>query len=470
MIYDYEIRKEHGEETLYLYLDLDHEFAKLKRTEKKRRLSEMIGDFLKEKDIKFDGKKIAIISGGLLVATLMTKAPNISKYDTTNYNYQNTVVMLANETNSEFKDFQKSLVIDQKNQTDEKVNQVTESKKDTVSQDKTQSQNNKTQSNNSNSNTNTSTSSTKKKPTTSSTNKNPATSQTTPPKNEPVDKPASSNQTNPNPQTPTVDTNTYVTIKRTNGSIIKLELEEYIVGVVGAEMPASFDTEALKAQAVIARTYAMKALERGTTLTDNSSTQNYKSDDQLRAMWGSSYNTYYQKIKNAVQATKGKYLTYNGALVDAVYHSTSNGKTEDAKYVWGNSLPYLVSVDSPYDSQNKSFLHETFISYADVSAKLGIIVTEATNIDIVSKTSGDRVEKVNFGDSSFTGVVVRNKLGLRSADFEIVPSSTGLTFKTKGYGHGVGLSQYGANGMAKSGYNYESILKHYYRGVALTQK
>ena len=186
-------------------------------------------------------------------------------------------------------------------------------------------------------------------------------------------------------------------------------------------------------------------------------------------MWGANYNKYYQKIKNAVNNTKGLYLTYDGKIIDAVYHSTSNGQTENAEYVWGTSKPYLVSVDSPYDTTNKSFNYEKFITYNDLSKKLNMDINENSVINIISKTQGNRIEKIEINNKTYSGVQIRNLLNLRSADFELSLEDDGIIFKTKGYGHGVGMSQYGANGMAKAGYNYEQILKHYYKGVKLTK-
>ncbi|MBR6113235.1 MAG: stage II sporulation protein D, partial [Bacilli bacterium] len=260
---------------------------------------------------------------------------------------------------------------------------------------------------------------------------------------------------------------TYVNVKRSNGQVLTLELEEYVVGVVAAEMPAAFHEQALMAQSVIARTYALKAIQKGQVLTDNESTQSYKSNDELKLKWGSSYNTYYNKIKNAVSSTEGIYLTFNGTYIEAVYHSTSNGRTEDSSNVWGNSFPYLVSVESEYDSLNPSFISEKTITYQELSSKLGIDINTDTEFNIISKTSGNRVETLQIDGKDYNGVQFRNLLALRSADFDITKTDTGITFTTRGYGHGVGLSQYGANGMAKAGYSYEQILKHYYKGVTI---
>ena len=233
-------------------------------------------------------------------------------------------------------------------------------------------------------------------------------------------------------------------------------------------MPAAFNTEALKAQAIIARTYALKANSKGQILSDNESTQSYKSNDELKSIWGSNYTTYYNKIKDAVNSTKGAYLTYNGEYIEAVYHSTSNGKTESSSNVWGNYYPYLVSVESPYDNTNPSYEMAKEITYNELSSILGIEINADTEINILGYTTGGRIENITISGNTYTGVKFRNLLGLRSADFDITKNETGITFKTRGYGHGVGMSQYGANGMAKNGYTYKDILKYYYSGVNIS--
>ena len=233
-------------------------------------------------------------------------------------------------------------------------------------------------------------------------------------------------------------------------------------------MPASFNDEALKAQAVIARTYTRKLINSGRIITDNVSTQVYKSDAELKNMWNANYEKYYNKVKNAVLSTKSKCVTYNGELIDAVYHSTSNGYTQDAVFVWGNSVPYLKTVTSPWDTSASTFIRNTDISFNELSSKLGFDFNQNTIIEIISKDESGRVSKVKVGDKEFTGVELRNVIGLRSADFDVTRNSSSITFTTRGYGHGVGMSQYGANGMANSGYTYEQILKYYYSGVEIT--
>ena len=261
-----------------------------------------------------------------------------------------------------------------------------------------------------------------------------------------------------------IDNNIYVTINRSNGDILILELEDYITGVLAAEMPAEFHIEALKAQAVLARTYALK---HQAYLTDNESTQSYKDDSELRLIWGSSYDKYISKIKEAVNDTKGLYLTYNGDYIEAVYHSTSNGLTEDSSFVWGNYYPYLVSVESPYDNINPSYEVKKEISYTELSNKLGINIDQDTNFDLSDKTSSGRINNIKIDNKFLKGTDFRNIFGLRSTSFEIVKNDTSIVVTTYGYGHGVGMSQYGANGYAKSGLTFNQILLHYYPGTQL---
>ncbi len=255
-----------------------------------------------------------------------------------------------------------------------------------------------------------------------------------------------------------------VTIYRKNGQVITITLEEYLVGVVGAEMPAAFNIEALKTQAVISRTYALRSKEVGRKLTDTVDTQVYLDNNELKNKWGSDYDKYYSKIKNAVDSTTGEAIYYNGNLIDAVFHSTSNGKTEDPKYVWGSDIPYLKSVDSNWDINSSSYLRE---DVKDLENVLNILGVSSSDFNIESRDESGRVLKVSVGDKSYTGVELRNLLGLRSADFDIEIIDNTIKFTTRGYGHGVGLSQYGANGMANSGYNYKDIIRHYYTGVSV---
>ena len=260
-----------------------------------------------------------------------------------------------------------------------------------------------------------------------------------------------------------------ITIYRSNGSIINLNMTDYLIGVVSSEMPASFNLEALKAQSVLARTYALKAKQTGKKLTDTVSTQSYIDIDQMKNKWENSFNTYYNKIKNAVENTNGEYLSYNGNYIEALYHSTNNGKTESSLDVFGNYYPYLISVSSEYDKNASSYLRTISMPLDTISNKLGLSLNNDSVISILSYTDGGNIKEININGNNFSGKKVRELLGLRSADFDISISDNNANITTRGYGHGVGMSQYGANGMANAGYSYKDILSHYYPGTTLTK-
>ena len=260
-----------------------------------------------------------------------------------------------------------------------------------------------------------------------------------------------------------------ITVYRSNGSVINLNMTDYLIGVVSSEMPASFNLEALKAQSVLARTYALKAKQTGKKLTDTVSTQSYIDIDQMKNKWGNSFNTYYNKIKNAVENTNGEYLSYNGNYIEALYHSTNNGKTESSLDVFGNYYPYLISVSSEYDKNASSYLRTINMPLDTISNKLGLSLNNNSVISILSYTDGGNIKEININGNNFSGKKVRELLGLRSADFDISISDNNANITTRGYGHGVGMSQYGANGMANAGYSYKDILSHYYPGTTLTK-
>lgn len=253
-----------------------------------------------------------------------------------------------------------------------------------------------------------------------------------------------------------------------NGKSETIELEDYVIGVVAAEMPASFNIEALKAQAIIARTYALNLISKGNTLTDTSSVQEYIDTNKMQSKWGSAYQTYYSKIENAVSSTKGMTIKYNGRYIDAVYHSTSNGYTEDSVNVWKNNIPYLKSVSSEWDKNATSYLREKTMLLEEFNRILGINISSNEEIEILSRTVSNRIDTIKLGYLTYTGLELRTILNLRSTDFDININDNNVVITTRGYGHGVGLSQYGANGMASNGYNYKQILEHYYQGVVIS--
>ena len=451
MINGYTIRNVNGQDILYLFFDFNYEFSSFDFMAKREKIHDVVRNFIKDHNIIFKGATIALVSGGILFGSINLSTPSFSQ-----------VAMNNNVSIEEKVDGVKSSDIVKVEDVKDN-NSILTSNSSSVSHDEVISTDspsivvdNKidTAVNNSNS--------------------------VDVVNNESVSEPASNTTASESINTVSepevveqvqeeVDNNIYVSVRRSDGRVVSLELEDYVTGVVGAEMPALFSSEALKAQAVIARTYALKANSMGQVLSDNESTQSYKDNGELASLWGGSYSSYYSKIKDAVNSTKGVYLTYNGNYIEAVYHSTSNGRTEDSSNVWGNYYPYLVSVDSVYDNTNPSFSISKSFSYSDLSSKLGIGVNSSSEFNILGYTSGGRVSSISIDGNQFSGVSFRSMLGLRSADFDIVKNDDGVVITTRGYGHGVGMSQYGANGMGKAGYSYQDILLHYYPGVSLGQ-
>ena len=254
-----------------------------------------------------------------------------------------------------------------------------------------------------------------------------------------------------------------VTIYRNNGSILNLNMTDYLIGVLGAEMPASFNIEALKAGAIASRTYALKKIQNSEKLTDTVLTQVYNDNNELKNKWGNMFDKYYNKIKQAVESTNDLVITYNGELISAMFFSTSNGYTESAKEVFGYDIPYLQSVESSVDKETTPYLKTI---EKEASTLLNILeVTSLDNIEIVSRTSSGRVKEIKIDNKIYSGVEFRNLLGLRSTDFDISVNGENVIITTRGYGHGVGMSQYGANKLANEGYSYSDIIYHYYQNV-----
>ena len=263
-----------------------------------------------------------------------------------------------------------------------------------------------------------------------------------------------------------------VRILKSDNTVEKKDLEEYLIGVVSSEVPITFETEALKAQAVASRTYALKQIENNKDnyydVTDNVLSQVYSSNEELKERWGSDYEKNYNIVKKIVEETKGEYVSYNDDYIYAFFFSTSNGKTEDNKNVFGADLPYLKPVNSSFDKdENSSFLSKTSFSKEDFYNKLGIEYSENLNIDNIIKTDSDRIYSLNINNYSFKGRDFQKKLSLRSNDFTIEEKDNEILITTKGFGHGVGLSQYGANALAKQKKNYQEILKYYYQGTEI---
>lgn len=264
-----------------------------------------------------------------------------------------------------------------------------------------------------------------------------------------------------------------VRVKRESTGIIEeIPLEQYIMGVLSGEMPVNFELEALKAQAVAARSYVLKKKEKTAQETydvvDTVSNQVYLNDQELKEKWGKTYNEKINKIKRAVLETEGEYLTYNGQVIEAFFFSTSVGATENSGEVFQQQLPYLVSVESNWDATVSPVFQVSYnISLADFYTKLNLPYQKVVTIQITKTTSTGRVKELVINNKTFTGSQIYQTLNLKSTYFTITQTGTNIHIETKGYGHGVGMSQYGALGMAKEGYHYDQILKHYYQGTEI---
>lgn len=266
--------------------------------------------------------------------------------------------------------------------------------------------------------------------------------------------------------------NMTVRVKRESKDRIDIvPLEKYVIGVLSGEMPVSFEIEALKSQAVAARSYVLKKMEQNYNeeydVVDTVSNQVYLDEEELKTKFGDQYDTKIQKISQAVVETTGEYLTYNGEVIEAFFFSTSSGATENCEEVFKQALPYLRSVDSHYDEISPSYLETKQIKLSEFYQFLNLKYDEQLLVEIIKTTSTGRIKEIKINDQIFTANEIRSKLKLKSTFFSIEQINDDVIIKTKGYGHGVGMSQYGANGMAKEGYKYDEILKHYYSGVEI---
>lgn len=270
-----------------------------------------------------------------------------------------------------------------------------------------------------------------------------------------------------------------VSVYRTKKDVVEtLPLEQYIVGVVAAEMPSNFELEALKAQSLAARTYIVKQLMaqsdtqvgilKGANVSDTTTHQVFQSNEELREKWGADYKKNITKIQKAVYETRGEILVFDNMPITASYFSTSNGYTENAEDYWNSALPYLVSVESPWDAESPKFSSQVRVPKKEFEEKLGVKVTSSSIGEIVEKTKSNRVKTVKIGNKQFSGREIRDKLGLRSTDFTWKLEGNEVVIQTKGFGHGIGMSQYGANGMAKEGKTFEEIIRYYYQGVEIS--
>lgn len=268
------------------------------------------------------------------------------------------------------------------------------------------------------------------------------------------------------------------------GKVEEMTMGEYLWRVVAAEMPASFEPQALRAQAVCARTYSLWKMGANThqdqgadICADSKCCQAYIDPQQAASNWGDNSQSYTEKITQAVADTDGQVMTYDGNPIQAVFFSSSTSSTEDAQAVWGNSLPYLVSVSSPEGEEVPNYYSTVTLTQEEVEKLVKDAYPEADLsgdpagwLSGMTLTASGRVASLKVGGVELSGGAVRTLFSLRSACFQVTYQEGKFTFSVTGYGHGVGMSQYGANAMAAEGSNWQDILTHYYTGVTIEDK
>ena len=261
-----------------------------------------------------------------------------------------------------------------------------------------------------------------------------------------------------------------------DGTATQMRLEDYLVGVLLGELPADFSMEAKKAQAVVARTYTLRTVQMKNkhsdhaVCTDSNCCQSYISPVQYLENGGT--QSALDEATQAVQQTKDVVLTYAGQLIDATYFSCSGGTTETALAVWGSDVPYLQSVTSPGEEIAAHYTDTVKFTLQDFQSRLGVTLNgdHTSWIRDIKYTDGGGVASVTIGERTFTGTQLRSQLQLRSTAFAMTPVGNSIVITTKGFGHRVGMSQYGAQAMALSGNDYEAILRHYYSGAELEER
>lgn len=269
------------------------------------------------------------------------------------------------------------------------------------------------------------------------------------------------------------ETTRIIRVKQPNG-VTEMELDAYVLGVVLGEMPANFEPDALKAQTVATRTYTLRRMQKqnkhtdANICTDTSCCQAYISPEYYLLNIGNEADL--NKVKQAVNETIDQVLRYEGNLIEATYFSCSGGKTEDAAAVWGTSVPYLISVSSPGEEESNYYNKQFLFSKEEFLLRLGLPESSFLSNDSihVTATAGGGVDQMEIAGTAFSGTELRALLGLPSTVFELTVDGDEIRIHTSGYGHRVGMSQYGADAMALIGNTYEEILAHYYPGTELT--
>lgn len=265
---------------------------------------------------------------------------------------------------------------------------------------------------------------------------------------------------------------------------ITVSMDEYLIGALASEMTPLYHTEALKAQAAVCRTYAEKMIEqqkespseelKGADITDDSSKhQGYMTVEERKEKFGKQFETYEKKLSDAVKETGSYIVTYKGELITAAFHAISSGQTESSKNLWGSDLPYLQPVQSAGDKLSPDYASTVTLTDAQFKEKAstlkGAVLSEKSDEWIGKPTVSDSgtVLSIAIGGKEFTGMEVREAMGLRSPCFTVKHENGSFVFSVTGYGHGAGMSQYGADYMARQGSSWQEIIKHYYKDVAI---
>ena len=280
----------------------------------------------------------------------------------------------------------------------------------------------------------------------------------------------------------------YKTIKllhTSNNEVEELNIDEYLYGVVASEMPASFEIEALKAQAVVARTYTIYQIINNSSKHENADMcddfgccQAWISKEERMSKWEPEQaENYWNKIVEAVDSTKGKIVAYNGQPINAFFHANSGGVTEASLNIWGGvDYPYLKSVETAGEEGYTQYASEVILTKQEMLDKLQAVYADCIidflvqdSIQIIDYTTSGRVKTIKFGNKEIAGTEARTILGLKSTNFTFKIEGDNIIFTVTGYGHGVGMSQTGADSLAKSGLNYEAIVKHFYTNVEIIE-
>ncbi len=262
------------------------------------------------------------------------------------------------------------------------------------------------------------------------------------------------------------------------GTVSEYDMQEYLFGVVAAEMSMSYPKAAVQAQTIAAYTLTLHRMEtraknppewlKGAHVTDDSGTdQAFITRDLAMAKWGENAKTNAANLDAWIKEVLGKKVTYNGQTALTVYHSISGGRTEAAQIMWGGTYPYLVPVESVGDLMSEGYISEKTFSFEEVAKKILATFTADSTLAVAQRSDSGTVLAATFGEKTLTGKEVRELFTLRSANFDVELTDKGVTFTVRGYGHGVGMSQYGAKVMAEQGSTYEEILKWYYKGCRL---